>query len=115
MIIRNKIELAVFYQSGDDPFICGINGMIDTISLNEIEMDLVGDAWDFEDGSGTYFFEAERILEQVGDGGRIEIGAHWELAQMYYEPIQIEKSGVDYSELEIVPAPKPGEFDDVPF
>ena len=87
MISRDKIEVAVLHQTGDAPFICGINGMIDTASLNEIEMDLVGEAWDFEDGNGTYFFEAERVLEQVGDGGRIEIGAHWELAQMWMEPI----------------------------
>ena len=100
MIIRNKIEIAVFYQSGDDPFICGINGMIDTASLNEIEMDLVGEAWDFESGDGVYIFEVEHVNAQVDGEGRTEIADHWELAEMWMEPTtgQTEPSWRDYED-----------------
>ena len=81
MIDTTKIEVALLYQAGDPPFVCGVSGMIDLDSLKRIQDDAVEDFLEFEDDSedGTYFFDVEWMPAQVGQDGRIEIPGYWSL------------------------------------
>jgi len=78
----------VFYQSGDDPFVCGAQGHVTPDVLEEIEKGLKDERDDgtFDKGDGSYLFRATHQEGQYGDEGRCEIPPHWELDFIAFKP-----------------------------
>jgi len=77
--------IEVFHQSGDTPFVCGVNGHVTTAMLDEIEADIGNNAGDtLCKGDGVYLFRATRFAGQYGEEGRCEIAPGWELEMVLF-------------------------------
>jgi hypothetical protein len=80
----------VFYLSGgEDPFVCGASGAVTCGVLQDIEETILEEPLDyFTKGlEGIYKFRCRHNAAQIGDEGRIEIPAHWELERIGYRPL----------------------------
>jgi len=83
-------EVEIFFLStGELPFICGAKGHVTIDMLAEIEKDCEENAKDiFDQGDGSYLFLARHNDAQIGDEGRVEVPAYWELDFICFEPLQ---------------------------
>ena len=86
-MISNSPIIQFFYQEGDDPFICGVNGRLTAGDISEIEEERVEDLGDlFTKGNGYYLCYATFNQEQRGEFGRIELPSYWDLDLIEYNP-----------------------------
>ena len=77
--------IEVFYQDGEDPLICAVQGNFTVEVLAEIERDLKANDGDyFAKGDGTYRFECSHFPGQYGFEGRCEIAPGWELDELSF-------------------------------
>ena len=80
--------IEVFYQAGDPPFICGVNGNATTSILLEIEEGLSEDEqYTFDKGDGNYLFKTTRDPGQYDNEGWCEIPPYWDLDLVLFSPI----------------------------
>ena len=78
---NTTLFVQVFYQKGDDPFICGVNGPITDLTFDQIhsELEEYEQTELFNRGDGNYLFRASYEPEQRGEYGAIEHAAYWQL------------------------------------
>lgn len=73
-----KFTAEVFYQVGDDPFICSIVGRVDVDSLSAAQKDLVDNPpSELDRGCGVYIFDFFHDSGQYDHMGRCEWPAGW--------------------------------------
>ena len=86
---EKTLIVQVFYQKGDEPFICGVNGMINDTTLDEIHEELVEyeNIGIFDKGDGDYLFKAGYEPDQRGEYGIVEHAAYWQLDICGYRPV----------------------------
>lgn len=90
---RNPL-IEVFYLHDHLPFICGANGHIGGDILEVIERDLIEYPELMIKGDGTYLFEANWVEAQVGEEGRAELPAYWDLTLVRFESIEPDHRGI---------------------
>ena len=79
--------IEVFYQAGNPPFICGVNGNATTSILLEIEEGLSEDEqYTFDKGDGNYLFKAVWVSVQYDGEGRCELPPYWNLDLVSFSP-----------------------------
>ena len=70
---EKEIIVQAFYQQGDGPFICGVQGAMTQDAFVEIEQDLIDNAREiFSEGDGDYVFTARHQRSEMD-------GPYWEL------------------------------------
>lgn len=80
-----NLTITVFYANGDDPFIFRIHGDIDTVSLGDIEKELIEHAGEcFDKGDGEYLFSVSYFGGQYGPERRCEIAPSWEFEEIKF-------------------------------
>ncbi len=89
---RKKIYVQFFYSGTVAPFICGADGFINSIMLDEIESEyLEGYDPDADDGVfnevGDYLFEVNKEQAQTGEFGRIELPEYWNMSFVKFIPL----------------------------
>lgn len=85
----DKLLVEVFYQSGNDPFICGVIGHATAESLHRIEKDCLENKEDiFDIGDGNYLFEANWFSGQYGEHGQCEFPPCFELEIVAFEEVK---------------------------
>ena len=83
----NALLVEFFHQAGDEPFICGVSGHATVEGLAKIEAECKAEADDiFEQGDGSYLFEARWFSGQYGEYGQCELPPCWELSLQAFEP-----------------------------
>jgi len=91
-VIRNdgKTTVELFYIEEDfAPFVCAVNGRITKEAIEEIEQDIKDNGMDvFDNGDGSYIFEAVWHEGQYGPEGRCEIAPYFELALLEYQVVK---------------------------
>jgi len=92
---KENLFIEIFYLSGDDPFIFGVNGRVTVAELNSILSD-AQDSELFDHGDGDYLCAASYNEAQTGEYGVIEIPAYWELSVLHFEPIPLQEEGRKY-------------------
>lgn len=88
---QEKPIVEVFYQKGDDPFVCGLNGSTNggMGMIDEIEKDMIDNKEDaFPHGDGQYLYIATWEPAQTGEYGRIELPGYWDLDLIAFKPVE---------------------------
>lgn len=84
---NKDLLLEVFCLTDHPRFICGGNGRMTIETLNQIDTEL--DEYEcFTKGDGNYFCRAQWIEAQLGEEGRIELPAYWDLTVLDFRPIE---------------------------
>lgn len=91
---RGDLVIKVFFQKGDDPFICAVNGAVTVDDLAKIEEELTSEDHEFEKGDGDYVFGSTYYSGQFDDLGRCEIAPGWELAEISFEPVKHDEAEI---------------------
>ena len=83
---REETFVEVFSQEGDPAFVCGLYGRTNGDMIEQIEKDL-NDNRDFmEKGDGRYLYRVAYESAQIGNEGRIELPAYWDLSLVAFLP-----------------------------
>jgi hypothetical protein len=82
----DELLVQVFYQKGDDPFLVGVNGHVNSELLKSIETDAVPDAT-YDKGDGDYLFRAEYEPGQFDGEGRCELAPGYGLVFVEFKPV----------------------------
>lgn len=83
---HESLLIEVLYTEGDGGYICGVCGNITPHDLQKIEEEDLP-INEMNQGSGCYLFRADFIPAQVGDWGRIELPAYFELTLIDFKPL----------------------------
>jgi hypothetical protein len=77
---HDDLQINVFYQNGDPPFICGIKGKATISILTEIEQDMIDNLEIFNRGNGDYLFSTKHQQGQQSfpETGQWDFPPHWE-------------------------------------
>lgn len=87
MISKDKICIKVLYFSGEDPFICGVNGCITVRELLRIEEDFQSDDFAIFSDDGCYTLDAV-FFEEEWHGYECEPSS-WDFSVMSFDPIEM--------------------------
>jgi len=90
---ETNLKIQIFYQQGDDPFICGVYGGITQDILAEIEKDTIDNLDLFDRGDGDYLFLAmpRQGQQSFPETGQWDFPPHWELELLKFNPPASEK------------------------
>lgn len=84
------LQIEVFHQAGDEPFICGVVGHATTGVLMAIEKDCRENSDSFLDlGDGNYLFKANWFGGQYGEFGMCEQPPGWELEIVAFQELKL--------------------------
>jgi hypothetical protein len=87
----DRLMVEVFYQAGDDPFVCGVTGHVTVESLFKIEAECRNEGADFFDkGDGSYLFEASWFSGQYGEYGQCELPPGWDMVLVAFEDADLQ-------------------------
>lgn len=81
--------IEVFYQKGDQAFVCGGHGSFTVGMIEDIEKDFADNTDEgFDCGDGVYLYVPRWVSPQVGDEGRIELPGYWDLELVGFKTIE---------------------------
>lgn len=90
-MVLGRFTAEVFYQPGDDPFICSVIGMVTTECLSAAQGDLVDNPPDeLSRGAGTYTFDFFFEPGQFDEMGRCEFSPGWGFDFVSFENLEEE-------------------------
>ncbi len=88
--LNDPLFIKAFYQQGDDPFVCVVQGPITIDVLKDIE-DELGDLENphglFDKGDGDYVLIANHDPGQYGEYGQCEVAPHWDFTHVIFSPL----------------------------
>lgn len=85
-IFNKTLTIEVLYMgTGEQPFVCAINGRISMGAFRAIEKEL-REEQEYSGGAGLYLYEAKYDSGQYDEFGRCEIRPGWELTQINHNP-----------------------------
>lgn len=86
----DKLQVTIFNQEGDEPFICAVNGKCTIQVLNDIEQEFKENYHNDCGDDGNYTFECTWFSGQYGEYHMCELAPGWELNQIKFESMECD-------------------------
>jgi hypothetical protein len=83
---REETFVEVFSQEGDPAFVCGLYGRTNGDMIEQIEKDLNANRDFMANGDGRYLYRVTYESAQIGNEGRVELPAYWDLSLVAFLP-----------------------------